>query len=182
LDNLRAPADRPEQGAARNGAVRRPSNLNWDGVWKVWSQVTRRGWESEMVIPFKTLRYRPGIDHSWGLNMTRNLRRRNEQTFWSNIPRGFTLYQIDMAGQLEGLELKTQHNLQLTPYALGGFKQDYTHTDPTDIVHKAGADLKFSLTPSLTLDATFNTDFAQVEVDEEQINLTELSQFGWIPG
>jgi hypothetical protein len=163
-------------GAQQAGAS--AFNLNWDGVWRVRSQITSRGWESEIVIPFRTLRYWTHGDGVWGLNFVRNLRRRNEQSFWAAVPRPFLLTQVELAGDLEGLELKQHRSLQLLPYVLGGFKQDYTRDrDRTDVVHTAGLDLKYTLTPSLTLDATFNTDFAQVEVDEEQINLTRFDVF-----
>jgi len=153
-------------------------NLNWDGVWKVRSQITERGWESEMVIPFKTLRYASGRDAVWGLNISRNLRRRNEQSFWSPVSRAFTLNQVELAGDLEGLDLQIQRNLKLIPYVLGGLKQDYTLSQNRGrAARDAGLDIKYSLTPALTLDATFNTDFAQVEVDEEQINLTRFDLF-----
>ncbi|HZS52710.1 MAG TPA: DUF5916 domain-containing protein [Bryobacterales bacterium] len=165
-------------GASNQSAGAAAFNLNWDAVWKVRSRITERGWESEMVIPFKTLRYRPGSGDVWGLNITRNLRRRNEQSFWSPLSRNFTLNQVEMAGDLEGLETKVHRNLKLTPYILGGYKQDYTVTpEVSKGVHDVGLDMKYSLTPSLTLDATFNTDFAQVEVDEQQINLTRFDLF-----
>ncbi len=163
-------------GAQQAGAA--AFNLNWDGVWKVKSQITARGWESEMVIPFKTLRYNSGESGVWGLNVTRNLRRRNEQSYWTPVTRNFTINQVGAAGDLEGLELKTHRSLKLLPFVIGGFKQDRARAeDQSKLVHDAGLDVKYSLTPSLTLDATLNTDFAQVEVDEEQVNLTRFDLF-----
>ena len=174
--NVRAGGASGNSGAQRGGAS--AFNLNWDAVWWVRAQITERGWEAEVRIPFRTLRYRPGSEQVWGLNLKRNLRRRNEQSFWSPLSRAFEFHQIDLAGRLEGLELLTHRNLKLLPYVLGGFKQDYSiDNDPTKSQHTAGLDIKYSLTPSLTLDATFNTDFAQVEVDEEQINLTRFDLF-----
>ncbi len=164
-------------GAQRGGAS--AFNLNWDGVWWVRARITRRGWEAELKIPFRTLRYHPGSKRVWGLNIKRNLRRRNEQSFWAPVSRAFQEnYQIELAGRLEALELTSHRNLKLLPYVLGGFKQDFTSSgNQTQAEHTAGLDLKYGLTPSLTLDATFNTDFAQVEVDEEQINLTRFDLF-----
>src|SRR4051812_6514077 len=108
----------------------------------------------------------------------RNLRRRNEQSFWTPISRAFDLYQVDIAGELEGLDLQLHRNLQLIPYVLGGIDQDYSRAQKqSKLARNAGLDVKYSLTPSLTLDATFNTDFAQVEVDEQQINLTRFDLF-----
>ncbi|MBI3684424.1 MAG: carbohydrate binding family 9 domain-containing protein [Acidobacteria bacterium] len=162
-------------GAQRGGAS--AYNLNWDGVWRVRSRITQRGWESEMVIPLQTLRYLPGRNRTWGLNITRNVRRKNEQTFWNPVGRGFFFTQVDLAGELEGLELKNQHDLQLIPYAVGGFKQDYQNSNPSEGAHTGGLDVKYTLTPSLAVDGTLNTDFAQVEVDDEQINLTRFDLF-----
>src|SRR2546426_8102623 len=163
-------------GAQRGGAA--AFNGNWDGVWSVRSQITARGWEAEMVIPFRTLRYIPGADRVWGLQIMRNLRRHNEQSFWTPISRAFDLLQVDVAGELEGLDLQVHRNLQLVPYVLGGLDQDYTRSrDQTKLARHAGLDVKYSLTSSLTLDATFNTDFAQVEVDEQQVNLTRFDLF-----
>jgi hypothetical protein len=172
----RAGSQGGQGGAQQAGAA--AINLNWDGVWQVRSQITLRGWEAEMVIPFKTLRYNPGMERAWGLQIMRNLRRHNEQSFWTPISRAFDLTQVDVAGELQGLDLRMHRNLQLIPYVLGGFDQDYARSrDQSKISRNAGLDVKYSLTPSLTLDATFNTDFAQVEVDEEQINLTRFNLF-----
>ncbi len=169
------PARAGQGGAQRGGAA--AFNLNWDGVWRVRSRITDRGWESEMIIPFRTLRYQPGKS-TWGLNVMRNLRRRNELSFWSPISRAFRFTEIGMAGSLSGLETLTHHNLKLLPYVLGGFSQDYNRAEnQTRFERDVGLDLKYSLTPKLTLDATVNTDFAQVEVDDEQINLTRFDLF-----
>ncbi|PWU05521.1 MAG: hypothetical protein C5B51_14240 [Terriglobia bacterium] len=163
-------------GAQQAGAA--AVNLNWDAVWRVRSQITERGWESEMVIPFKTLRYNPGSGRVWGLQIMRNLRRRNEQSFWMPVSRAFDLTQVDVAGDLENVDLRLHRDLQVVPYVLGGFNQDYSRSvRPTRMSRNAGLDVKYSVTPSLTLDATINTDFAQVEVDEEQINLTRFNLF-----
>ncbi len=175
------PARAGGQGS-RSGSVQRGGssafNLNWDAVWRVRSQITARGWESEMVIPFKTLRYQPGSGQVWGLNITRMLRRRNEQSYWAPVSRAFYFTQVELGGELEGLDVENHRNLKLLPYVLGGFKQNYESAgDQSKIAHTVGLDAKYGLTPSLTLDATFNTDFAQVEVDEEQVNLTRFDLF-----
>ncbi len=162
-------------GAQQGGAA--SMNLNWDAVWTVESQITERGWESEMQIPFSTLRYKPGVDLTWGLNIVRTLRRRNEDSYWSPISRAFTLSQLELAGSLNGIEAEMTRDLKLLPYVVSGVSQDFRATEPTDRDFDAGMDLKYTLTPTLTLDATVNTDFAQVEVDDEQINLTRFSLF-----
>ena len=163
-------------GAQRAGAA--AFNLNWDAVWRVRSQVTARGWESEITIPFRTLRYRPGPGQTWGLNVSRNLRRRNELSFWSPVSRAFEFTQIELAGQLHGIEAKSHRNLKLLPYVIGGLSQDFRLSEGrTERKASGGLDLKYSLTPGLTLDGTLNTDFAQVEVDDVQINLTRFDLF-----
>ncbi len=163
-------------GAQRAGAA--AFNLNWDAVWTVRSQVTDRGWESEIAIPFRTLRYKPGTDQTWGLNISRNIRRRNELSFWSPVSRAFEFSQVELAGQLHGLETKSHRNIKLLPYVLGGLSRDYRLTEGrTDRTIRGGLDIKYGLTPGLTLDGTVNTDFAQVEVDDVQINLTRFDLF-----
>ena len=156
-------------------------NLNWDGVWQVTTRVTDIGWTAEIAIPFRTLRYPPAEVQTWGMNFQRNIRVQNEQAYWSPMPRQYTLNRLSLAGELQGLSVPAQRNLQLMPYFLG----DATHRDATDPTVTArtvrtgdwGADLKYSVTPSLTLDATLRTDFAQVEVDDEQINLDRFTLF-----
>jgi hypothetical protein len=177
-----SPARAGGAGATNTSSTQRGGaaavNINWDAVWTVRSQITARGWEAEFKIPLRTLRYNPGDDVPWGMNIQRNLRRHNEQSFWSPLSRPYTLTQVEMAGQLEHLSLKPHRNLKLLPYVLGGVKQDFTRlTNRTDPQHTAGLDIKYGLTNSLTLDGTFNTDFAQVEVDDEQINLTRFDLF-----
>ena len=151
-------------------------NLNWDGAWQVATQVTDIGWTAEIAIPFRTLRYPRTEVQSWGMNFQRNIRFRNEQTYWSPLPRQYNLNRISLAGELQGLQVPPQRNLQLTPYAIG----EALHRSESGrnlSTGDAGADLKYSVTPSMTLDLTYNTDFAQVEVDDEQINLDRFTLF-----
>ena len=152
-------------------------NLNWDGSWEVKTSTGDYGWSAEFQIPLKTLRFGKG-NQKWGLNIQRNIRNKNEKSFWSPLPLTFEIARLSMAGDLIGLDLKTQGNLKLIPYVLGQSSKDFNAESPewnTD--GEVGLDLKYSLTPSLTLDATLNTDFAQVEVDEEQVNLDRFNLF-----
>jgi hypothetical protein len=153
-------------------------NPNWDGDWRVKAQVTARGWEAELAIPLKTLRYTPGSNEIWGFNVWRNIRRKNEQVFLAPIPRGYDIYRVSLAAQLTGLELPARRDLKITPYALGSANKDYASAnEPLDRKGEVGVDVKWGVRPSLTADFTYNTDFAQVEADEEQVNLTRFDLF-----
>jgi hypothetical protein len=164
-------------GGSQRGALL-GFNKNWDGDWVVRSRVSEQGWETELQIPLKTLRYNGGSDRRWGFNVMRNIRRKNEQDFLAPVPRAYNIYRVSMAGDLVGLELPKRKDLRALPYALTGFGQDNTRaSDRTDSLRDVGLDLKWGLTPKLTADFTVNTDFAQVEADEEQVNLSRFDLF-----
>lgn len=151
-------------------------NINWDTSWRVRSSRTERGWESEMEIPLKSLRFKNSDGpQSWGLNVMRNIRRKNEQSFWAPIPQAYNIYRVSMAGELESLEIHAPRNLKAIPYVLVGVVKE--NPAKADFHKDVGLDVKYGLTPTLTLDATVNTDFAQAEVDDEQINLTRFDLF-----
>ena len=172
---------RPGTGIGGGGSQRgvlAGFNRNWDGDWSVRAQITERGWEAELAIPFKTLRYQEGTDRSWGMNVQRNIRRKNEQAFLAPIPRSYNIYRISLAGSVSGLDLPSRRDLKATPYVLTGVDADYTRdADQNDALGDIGLDMKWGVTPNLAADFTVNTDFAQVEADEEQINLTRFSLF-----
>ena len=149
-------------------------NLNWDGAWQVSAKISEIGWTAEFAIPFRTLRYPTSEAQTWGLNFQRNIRNRNEEAFWAPLPRQFNLNRVSLAGQLQGIEVPPQRNLKLTPYVLGETVSRTAEQRKTS-TGDFGADLKYSVTPSLTLDMTYNTDFAQVEVDDQQINLDRFN-------
>ena len=151
-------------------------NVNWDGAWQVEAQVTEIGWTAEFAIPFRTLRYPGGSSQTWGVNFQRNIRHRNERSFWAPLPRQFNLNRLSLAGVLQGLEVPSQGNLKLTPYVLGEAVRSAARSETIN-TGNFGADLKYSVTPGMTLDLTYNTDFAQVEVDEQQINLDRFNLF-----
>ena len=157
-------------------------NLNWDGAWQVQTAISDIGWSAEFAIPFRTVRYPAREFQSWGVNFQRNIRRRSEISYWSPLPRQYNLYRVSMAGQLAGLATPAglANNLQMTPYAIGetGVRRNAEGGASTmrgDYAY--GADLKYSINSGLTLDGTFNTDFAQVEVDDQQINLDRFNLF-----
>ena len=150
-------------------------NKNWDGSWTVATTTDGEGWYAEFRIPFNTLRY--GNDaESWGFNVSRRIRRLNEESFWTPVPREFNLYRLNYAGDLEGLRPPFQRLATMTPYVLGSTARDYTSTTETGFGQdgNVGGDVKFQVTQGLTLDVTYNTDFAQVEVDDQQLNLTRF--------
>jgi hypothetical protein len=154
-------------------------NANWDGDWRVRAQITERGWETEMAIPLKTLRYNSGTDRSWGFNVMRNIRRKNEQVFLSPIERGYSLHRVSQAATLTGLDLPPRRDIKAIPYVAAKFNKDYIRPsgEQLDREGDVGLDVKWGVRPNLTADFTVNTDFAQVEADEEQVNLTRFELF-----
>ena len=153
-------------------------NLNWDASWTVEAKVGEFGWSAEFAIPLRTLRFRTGEDQTWGVNFRRNIRKTNEIAYWAPMPIEFNLYRLSLAGTLTGLNLKSPGNLKAIPYALTRVSKDFSEEDAkTEFDAEIGGDIKFSLTPSMTLDLTYNTDFAQVEVDEQQVNLDRFNLF-----
>jgi len=151
-------------------------NLNWDTTWSVKANVSEIGWSAEMRIPFRSLRFNEDEAPVWGINFQRNIRRNNEIAYWSPLPRQYNLYRVSQAGAVEDLALPTLRNLKVIPYVLGQ-AQKGGDLDGTEYNREVGVDIKYSLTPSLTLDATYNTDFAQVEVDDVQVNLDRFNLF-----
>jgi hypothetical protein len=153
-------------------------NVNWDADWTVRAQITERGWEAEFVIPLRTLRYNPGEDRTWGVNAMRNIRRKNEQVFLSPVPRGYNLYRVSVAGKLHGLNLPARRDIRFIPYAAATVTDDrLLQGDTVDRSGDVGLDFKWGVRADLTFDFTLNTDFAQVEADEQQVNLTRFPLF-----
>ncbi len=164
-------------GQMQSGGSGSGFNINWDGAWQVRSRIGDFGWSAEFAIPFRTLRYPSSASQTWGINFQRNIRRRNERAFWAPIPRQFNLYRVSMAGSVTGIETPALRNFLITPYALANAVASGVKPVDTEMDYDFGGDIKYSLTPSLTLDATVNTDFAQVEVDDQQVNLDRFSLF-----
>ena len=152
-------------------------NLNWDGAWQVATSVDDKGWYAELRIPFETLRYFQGGPQAWGVNFGRNIRIRNEQSVWSPIPRQFNLYRVSLAGTLTEFDAPNRKIFTITPYVLGDVSRDYTRDSEATMDGSIGGEAKLGLTQSLALDLTVNTDFAQVEVDDAQVNLTRFPLF-----
>ncbi len=154
---------------------------SWDEVWDAKASITATGWQAELRIPFRVLRYSSAPQQVWNVNVARVVRRTQEASYLVPPRPPFDISSLDYAATLTGLEITAhQRNLQLIPYVLGGAVRE---NDPGSAEQRSrtldelGLDVKYSITPGLTLDATTNTDFAQVEADQEQVNLTRFSLF-----
>src|SRR5213083_102133 len=152
-------------------------NLNLDGTWTVATSADSAGWYAEFRIPFTTLRYGAGDVQTWGLNLVRSIRRKNEESFWSFVPRQFSLMKVSHAGTLAGVHVPARRVLTATPYVLTGVERNFAVDPEAKSRGDVGGEIKYGVTPSLTLDLTYNTDFAQVEVDEQRTNLTRFPLF-----
>lgn len=153
-------------------------NINWDASWTVRTSRGDYGWSAEFAIPLRTLRYLSGKDQKWGVNFQRNIQRKFEVAYWSPIPVEFNLHRLSLAGTLTGLNLKSPGNLKIIPYVLGNATSNNLVSPKSNSSNaKVGGDIKYSVTPSLTLDLTYNTDFAQVEVDDQQVNIDRFNLF-----
>ncbi len=151
-------------------------NVNWDTTWEVNARIHEYGWSAEMEIPFSSLRYGNGAEQTWGINFQRNIRHNNEIAYWAPLERQFDINRVSEAGVIEGIRVPGQRSLQFTPYALGSAERGGGLAGTAD-EQEAGFDFKYTITPSLVLDGTYNTDFAQVEADELQVNLDRFSLF-----
>ena len=154
----------------------RERNADWDGIWDVVTQVTETGWYAEIRIPFRTLKFKNQDTQTWGVNFERKLRRANEDSYWSPVPRIYDLDRVSMAGTIEGLRgVRPGMNLRFKPYA--STSSSAIRGSRTRREFDGGLDVKYGVTTGLVWDFTVNTDFSQVEVDEQQINFTRFSLF-----
>jgi len=155
----------------------RDVNTSWDAVWTVATRRDASGWSAELRIPFKTLRFESGSGRIWGVNFSRRIRGKNEIDYWSPVPRVYNLYRAGLAGTLTGLPDASQgRNLRIKPWVAADSTRALAAKEFDADVH-AGLDIKYGVTPSLTLDVTAKPDFAQAEADEQQVNLTQFSLF-----
>src|SRR5690606_20460008 len=159
-------------------------NFDWNPVWDVSTGRFEGGWTVEMAIPFKSLRYRPGTEQVWGIQIRRSVLRDNEWSYLTAVPiqvagtGANAVFRVSMYGNLVGIEAPpVGRNLEVKPYVTSRLSTDLV-TQPAfenDLGADAGLDVKYAVTQNLTLDLTANTDFAQVEVDEQQVNLTRFT-------
>jgi hypothetical protein len=161
---------------------RAPGNTEWNPVWDRKAGRFDGGWTAEMAIPFRSLRYKPGHSQVWGVNMRRTVRWKNEESFVTRMPpnTGSVIFQISLGATLVGLDVPPgSRNVEVKPYGISSLTSD-TRARPAvsnEGSGDAGFDVKYGVTQNLTADFTYNTDFAQVEVDEQQVNLTRFSLF-----
>ena len=150
------------------------TNANWDGIWDVETSITETGWYAELRIPVRTLKFSPSELQTWGVNFERKLRRLNEDSYWSPLPRIYDIERVSLAGTVDGMRgLRQGKNLRFKPYAASASSAVAGRRTDGDL--DAGLDVKYGVTSGLVWDFTVNTDFSQAEADEQQINLTRLS-------
>jgi hypothetical protein len=158
-----------------------PPNWNWEGVYRSQARITGSGWVLEVAIPFSTIRFPDDTDPVMGIALYRQIRRKNEEAFWPPIGRNFSsqFFQVSRYARLEGLRgIKAGHNLQVKPFLVVDGRNPGADLEPsTELAHKIGFDLRYAVTADATLDVTYNTDFAQVEADNAQLNLTRFNVF-----
>ena len=159
-------------------------NLDWNTVWDAQTSLFEQGWMVEMMIPFKSLRFKAGGgEQTWGINVYRRVQWKNESSFLSPVPASLGprgMMQVSAAATLVGIEPPTTiKNLEIKPSAISGAftNKKVTPVRSNDLTGEVGIDVKYGLTRSLIADFTVNTDFAQVEADEQQVNLTRFSLF-----
>jgi hypothetical protein len=151
-------------------------NREWDGIWNERVRHTEAGWVVEIRIPFRTLNFDPDHD-TWGINFQRTVRRKNEDSIWMGWARNQGLRRMTNAGRVSGIRNVTQgRGLDIKPYGLASAEA----AGPGQAMHghgQSGVDLFYNPTPLLRANLTVNTDFAQTEVDQRQVNLTRFSLF-----
>ena len=157
-------------------------NNDWNPIWDSRTGRFDGGWTVETQIPFKSLRFRPGTSQIWGLQLGRRVRWKNESTYLTPVPisAGPGMFRLSAAGTLTGVGVPQGNRaFEIKPYTIGSLATDINALPRVSNEGDAdfGFDVKYGVTPSLTADFTYNTDFAQVEVDEQQINLTRFSLF-----
>lgn len=165
------------EGVLSNGGGMGVTTI-WDNKWTSEVKQFDDKWIVEMAIPFKSLRFKSGVD-TWRINFSRNDLKRNENSVWSPVPRNFNVASLAFTGKLKFDEpkKKTSSNISIIPYVTGGVSQDYLTQTKEQYTYNGGLDAKIALSSSLNLDLTINPDFSQVEVDRQVTNLSRFSIF-----
>ena len=159
----------------------RTRNQAWDGVWQSRTAIDSLGWTAEVAIPFDQLRYPDSDEAVWGINIGRAIRRKNEEVFLAPPPQAYGFwgrYRTSRLALLTGMgRLSSRPPMALVPFLLSGARRDFSAGEADEYDLDPGVDFKYGITPSMTLDLSWKTDFAQVEADQEQVNLTRFSLF-----
>ena len=159
----------------------RTRNEAWDAVWRSRASVDSLGWSAEVAIPLDQLRYPDSDEAVWGLNIGRAIRRKNEEVFLVPPPQSYGSrgrYRTSSLARLTRMgRLPSRSPMAVVPFVLGGSRRDFGAGGPDEYDLDPGLDFKYGLTPSMTLDLSWKTDFAQVEADQEEVNLTRFSLF-----
>lgn len=151
-------------------------NEDWNGVWDAKATVTEEGWFAEVMIPFNTLKFKNDQILNWAINFERDIVSKNEQALWQGWSRDNSIYSVVNAGQLLGLkDISYSHKFEFKPYALTGWQ--YNSSESNDYTFKIGVDLNVNLSPTLKLNLTTFTDFAQVETDKIPVNLSRFDVY-----
>ena len=150
---------------------------SWDAIWYARSRITPQGWVVEMQIPYSMLRFSDAATQTWGLHFTRRIPRLGEQSEWPHVPRTERTNLVARFGHLAGItNVKPKRNLQVSPYTLSRLLTKEHPDKPGSMTRQGsfdvGGDMKIGLGPNVTLDATINPDFGQVESDPAVLNLT----------
>lgn len=172
------------RGTRFDGIVRNESQVidaEWDEDWSAASEINEHGWTVEIAIPFKILRFTGSDEQTWGLNLERVIKRKNEFDYWTSWNRNFAFTAVSQAGQLTALRgIRQAERVRIRPYVVSGVETLDAVPSP-DGAHGLGEvgidDLKFAVTSNMTADLTVNPDFAQAEVDAQRVNLTRYSLF-----
>lgn len=177
-------------GVRRDGLFRdegEQQNVDWDGAWRVATRVVDDGWQGEIAIPWSTLRFPSANAVEMGINFERQRRAVNETSHWAPVERQFSVFRVAGAGRLEGLaDIRPGRNILLRPYGLVREERGSLRPTPEDPAFgqdewntggELGVDAKLGLSSNVTLDLTLNPDFAQVEVDDQLVNLTRFPLF-----
>ena len=160
----------------------RDINLSWDGSWISAGRIDAKGYVVEIAIPLTTLRFTEGID-AWGFNVSRVIRRKNEENLWTSWQRSYGLERVSQAGELAAWKKSSAAGcMKFKPYVTGGWRQGVPIVGApgfdAGLNGKVGLEVaKIGITPSLTAEFTANPDFGQAEVDNQIVNLTRFSVF-----
>lgn len=153
------------------------ASSDWNGVWDAATTITDEGWFAEIEIPYNTLKFRNSTQQVWAINFERNIKNKNETDRWQSWSRDFSVENFSLAGKLTGIKnISYSQKFELKPYLLGGWDLKNDKVSYSSI-GKIGGDLNYNITPTLKLNLTANTDFAQVESDVIQVNLSRFDLY-----